>query len=223
MSAQPLAGPSSTAETVQCAIASRAACNVAIAAAIIRTSHHAPADHLNHTHSEWERVVCVGSGAAPRSKWDSLTLQAPQNALLVFAIRDGAAFDNALFAVSPAEAAVIDPQQRLLLECSLSALQARSGNDVVGRTIGVFLGMWASEYTEVLAASPKCASAYASMATSCSAAAGRVSFVFGVHGPCVSYDTACCSALVAAHAAARSASRPLAPACEPLASACGCL
>jgi acyl transferase domain-containing protein len=34
-------------------------------------------------------------------------------------------------------------------------------------------------------------------------AAGRISFVFGLQGPCVAYDTACSSAIVATHAAVR--------------------
>ena len=97
----------------------------------------------------------------------------------------------------------MDPQQRLLLECSIGAIQVDSRDAKEGRNVGVYLGMWASEYSQVLSASPLASSAYTNMSSSCSAAAGRISFVFGVHGPCVSYDTACCSTLVACHAGTR--------------------
>ena len=33
----------------------------------------------------------------------------------------------------------------------------------------------------------------------CSVTCGRVSFVFGLHGPCASFDTACSASLVANH------------------------
>lgn len=44
-------------------------------------------------------------------------------------------------------------------------------------------------------------SVYASIGYAHSIASGRLSFCLGLHGPCESVDTACSSALVAAHAA----------------------
>ena len=40
---------------------------------------------------------------------------------------------------------------------------------------------------------------YTATASTCSVVSGRVSFALGLHGPCVSYDTACSSGLVASH------------------------
>ena len=47
-------------------------------------------------------------------------------------------------------------------------------------------------------------SVYAVNATDQATAAGRVSFVFRLQGPCAAYSTACSSSLVALHAAVRS-------------------
>merc|ERR1711965_562706 len=47
-------------------------------------------------------------------------------------------------------------------------------------------------------------SVYSANSTSNATAAGRISFTFGLHGPCAAYDTACSSSLVALHSAVRS-------------------
>eukprot|EP00964_Phaeocystis_antarctica_P095599 scaffold62037_cov51-Phaeocystis_antarctica.AAC.1 len=68
---------------------------------------------------------------------------------------------------------------------------------------GVFLGICSNDFAEVLRASPAGRSVYAATGSSHSIAAGRLSFVLGLQGPCVSFDTACSSALAAGHAAWR--------------------
>jgi acyl transferase domain-containing protein len=73
----------------------------------------------------------------------------------------------------------------------------------MGSGTGVYVGVWACEYVEVLASSPAGGSVFAGTAATCSVVAGRVSFALGMRGPCVSYDTACSSGLVASHAAMR--------------------
>eukprot|EP00962_Isochrysis_galbana_P001437 scaffold365_cov129-Isochrysis_galbana.AAC.1 len=70
---------------------------------------------------------------------------------------------------------------------------------LLGSVTGVFLGIWACEYGEVIARSELASSVYAATAATCSVAAGRISFVLGMQGPCLSIDTACSSGLVAAH------------------------
>ena len=55
----------------------------------------------------------------------------------------------------------------------------------------------------MLRASPAGRSVYAATGSSHSVAVGRLSYVLGLHGPCVSFDTACSSALAAGHAAWR--------------------
>ena len=148
--------------------------------------------------------------AVPPSRWEEseavLALAARSPAMLHGGFLAAAELlDHACFGISPAEAAVMDPQQRLLLEHSLGALHAAGTpkQQLMGSLTGVFVGVWACEYAEVLRESPAGRSVYAATAATCSVVAGRVSFVLGLHGPCVSYDTACSSGLVACHSGRR--------------------
>ena len=113
--------------------------------------------------------------------------------------------DNTAFGLSSAETAAMDPCQRLLLERSYAALHAASLDRAAlsGSLTGVFLGFAGTEFSQLLAASPAGGSVYAATGSSSSIASGRVSYVLGLHGPCVSYDTACSAALVACHAGLR--------------------
>lgn len=111
-------------------------------------------------------------------------------------------FDAHFFGISSMEANVMDPQQRLLLECGYQSLHGatarRSG--LTGSGIGVFLGIERPDW--VVAQPPLArASVHAVTCDLVSVAAGRLSFVLGLHGPCFSIDTACSSALVAMHSA----------------------
>ena len=65
------------------------------------------------------------------------------------------------------------------------------------------LGFAGSEFGQVLAASPAGGSVYAATGSAPSIASGRLSYTLGLHGPCVSYDTACSAALAASHAGLR--------------------
>eukprot|EP00966_Prymnesium_polylepis_P144304 3332037-Prymnesium_polylepis.1 len=106
--------------------------------------------------------------------------------------------------MSVAETAATDPQQRLVLEHGYAALHAmgcRRGA-LVESGCGVAVGIYATEFAQVLAQSPLARSVYASTA-SLSIASGRVSFVLGMQGPCASFETACSASLVACHSATR--------------------
>ena len=115
-------------------------------------------------------------------------------------------FDQLAFGVSPAEAGAMDPQQRLLLERGYEALHGagRSRAALEGSLTGVFLAIAANDFAEVVRSSPAGRSVYAATGSSHSIASGRLSFVLGLQGPCVAYDTACSAALAAGHAALRS-------------------
>ena len=115
--------------------------------------------------------------------------------------------DNKAFATSPAEAALMDPQQRLLLERGYMALHTscRSRSNLRGSLTGVFVGISSTEFGLLIAASPAAGSVYEHTGSSLPVASGRLSFALGLHGPCVSFDTACSAALVACHAGLRAA------------------
>ena len=112
-------------------------------------------------------------------------------------------FDANAFGVSSAEASTMDPQQRLLLELGYAALHAASRRraGLAGTECGVFLGMERPDW--VVAQPPSVrASVYMVTADAASVAAGRLSFVLGLHGPCASIDAACASSMVAVDSAA---------------------
>ena len=115
-------------------------------------------------------------------------------------------FDASFFRISAAEASAMDPQQRLLLEYSYLAFHdaGYTKEALQGRDAGVFVGIAGNDAQEVAGSrSGADISVYSANGTTHSTAAGRLSFVFGLQGPCAAYDTACSSALVALHSAVR--------------------
>lgn len=107
-------------------------------------------------------------------------------------------FAPEFFNISPREAISMDPQQRLLLETTWEAferacidLSTLSESDT-----GVFVGATTHEYSDLLVKNQQKGS-YVAIGNSSSALAGRISYTFGLQGPCLSIDTACSSSLVA--------------------------
>jgi phthiocerol/phenolphthiocerol synthesis type-I polyketide synthase B len=115
-------------------------------------------------------------------------------------------FDADFFGISPREASVLDPQQRLLLETAWEALED-AGQDVAklaGARTGVFVGQWTSDFEARLFAHPQEIDFYGVQGSGRYASSGRISYALGLRGPSLTLDTACSSALVAVHLAARS-------------------
>ena len=109
-------------------------------------------------------------------------------------------FDAHFFGISPREAASLDPQQRLLLEVSWEALERAglSPQSLAGSRTGVFVGICGSDYGQLVMARGSAAiDAYVGTGMAHSVAAGRLSYVLGLQGPCFAVDTACSSSLVA--------------------------
>jgi phthiocerol/phenolphthiocerol synthesis type-I polyketide synthase C len=118
---------------------------------------------------------------------------------------DISGFDASFFGISPREAAQLDPQQRLLLELTVEAFD-HAGIDpsrLAGLDGGVFAGVSTRGYWELLAARPEVVDAHSMVGTITAHVANRVSFLLDWRGPSVAIDTACSSALVAVHQAAR--------------------
>ena len=106
---------------------------------------------------------------------------------------------------SPAPVPPRNNQQRLVLEYGYAALHAacEARITLAGSLSGVFLAISTNDFAEIIADSDQDAFVYSATGCAHSIACGRVSYVLGLHGPCVSYDTACSAALVACHATVR--------------------
>ncbi|MFE7778222.1 SDR family NAD(P)-dependent oxidoreductase [Streptomyces sp. NPDC057445] len=119
-------------------------------------------------------------------------------------LRDVSGFDAGFFGVSGREADVLDPQHRLLLEVAWEALEhaGMPPDGLAGSATGMYLGISYNDFYEGLAGRP--VELEGSLLTNghC-VAAGRISYLLGLHGPCVALDTACSSSLVAIHLACR--------------------
>ncbi len=121
---------------------------------------------------------------------------------------DVESFDPAYFGISPREAASMDPQHRLLLEVAWEALSAagQKRERLAANPTGVFVGITTAEFGQLQLATEGLSAldAYHITGNALNAAAGRLAFVFGLHGPCMAVDTACSSSLVALHLACQS-------------------
>ena len=98
----------------------------------------------------------------------------------------------------------MDMQQRLVLENMYSAIRnsGRNRTQINAQAVGVYVGIWADTgWGRVLDSSMHAKSAYRISASSCSMAAGRVSYCLGLRGPRFSVDTACTAGLTACHIA----------------------
>ena len=118
-------------------------------------------------------------------------------------------FDHFTFKIAPGEASAMDPQQRLLLERGYSVLHQHGflRGTVEGMLGGVFLGITLRDFEHIITQLPSNSSVYAATGTQPSIAAGRLSYVLGLHGPCIAFDTACSAALVACHSGNRALQR----------------
>ena len=117
-------------------------------------------------------------------------------------------FDPQFFGISPREAETMDPQQRLLLEVAWEALEdaAQIEDRLAGSATGVFIGITSHDYADLMLRDQEIEQVGTHLITgnTHNAAAGRLSYCFGFHGPCLAVDTACSSSLVAIHLACRS-------------------
>lgn len=117
-------------------------------------------------------------------------------------------FDAGFFAMTPREAVSLDPQQRLLMEVVWKLFEDAGivPADLNGSSTGVFVGSTTNDYREMLAeqARESGLDAYFVTGNTASAAAGRISHLYGFSGPSVALDTACSSSLAAVHTACRS-------------------
>jgi myxalamid-type polyketide synthase MxaB len=116
-------------------------------------------------------------------------------------------FDPQFFGIAPREALSLDPQQRLVLEVSWEAVEnaGLAAPELKDSLTGVFIGIASNDYSHKLFQREITEiDAYVGTGNAHSAASGRISYLLGLKGPCLSVDTACSSSLVAVHLACQS-------------------
>ena len=162
--------------------------------------------------SYWKLLAdgCDAVTEVPPSRWDVDAFYDPDpNTPGKISSRHGAfvenvdLFDAPFFGISPREAESLDPQQRLLLEVGHEAFEDAgiAVDRVVNSLTGVYIGIANGDYYCMIAGSRDKIDAYLGTGTSPNSAAGRMSYVFGLRGPCLAIETACSSSLVAVHLA----------------------
>ncbi|AGP36043.1 type I polyketide synthase [Sorangium cellulosum] len=146
--------------------------------------------------------------AIPPTRWSAEAIPAEKHGARWAGLLDAVdGFDARFFGIAPREAASLDPQQRLLLEVAWEALEDAGlpADRLTGSRSGVFMGLATLDYQQrVTSLSPEDIDAYCGTGNLASTAAGRLSYVLGLQGPCISVDTACSSSLVAVHLACQS-------------------
>ncbi|MBF8276355.1 MAG: beta-ketoacyl synthase [Candidatus Brocadiaceae bacterium] len=117
-------------------------------------------------------------------------------------------FDGNFFSITPRESASLDPKQRVLLEVCWESLEnAHQPSDRLYNTpVGVFVGIGNFDYITLQMSSLDITEIdnYFTTGSSLCVAAGRISYILGLTGPCFAVDTACSSSLLAVHLACQS-------------------
>jgi acyl transferase domain-containing protein/acyl carrier protein len=153
----------------------------------------------------------------PRERWDLDALYDPDAAAPgAMNTRWGGfldqidGFDPLFFGISPREATAMDPQQRLLLELSWESLEDAGllPGMLKGSQTGVFFGsIWDDYATLLYRDGGRAVTQHTVAGHHRSILANRVSYALGLHGPSMTIDSACSSALVAVHLACESLRR----------------
>ena len=100
----------------------------------------------------------------------------------------------------------MDPQQRLLLECAYEAFE-NAGipfQSIFGQDVGSFVGASQSDYSKLMLKDTETMPTFLETGTQEAILAARLSYFFGLRGPCFTVDSACSSGLTALHLACQS-------------------
>lgn len=117
-------------------------------------------------------------------------------------ISDVDKFDPLFFHISPVEAELMDPQIRIMLEETWKAFEdAGYGDNQKQRKCGVFIGAAYSDYSTIMNQYGLDNTVYSFNGLNVFTISGYIAHVLNLSGPNMTLDTACSSALVAAHEA----------------------
>ncbi len=100
----------------------------------------------------------------------------------------------------------MDPQQRLLMECAYEAFE-NAGipfQSLIGQDVGSFVGASQSEYLKLMMKDTETMPTFLETGNQEAILSARLSYFFGLRGPCFTVDTACSSGLTALHLACQS-------------------
>ncbi len=146
----------------------------------------------------------------PLSRWDTSSYLHPRRDMPGHTVSVSAGiiddifdFDPGFFGISRTEAEAMDPQQKLLLELTWEALEDAGirPSSLSGSDTAVFVGAASpdagtSHADDICATSP-----YSMTGTNLSIISNRISYIYNFHGPSMTIDTACSSAMHALHQA----------------------
>ena len=144
----------------------------------------------------------------PEDRWPVQELQHPDRSepgrSVTFAagvLSDITGFDAGFFGISPREAAWLDPQQRLLLKMAHEAMEQANlpAHILAGSDCGVYVGISSLDYGQHALDDLASMTSHVMTGNTLSIAANRISYLFDLHGPSLSLDTACSSSMVALH------------------------
>jgi len=117
-------------------------------------------------------------------------------------------FDPLFFGMSPREAAILDPQQRLLLESTWEAFEdaGLTEDQLRGSATSVFIGGFCldNKMQQLGVLNRDLIGQHTATSSTMVMLSNRISYSFDLRGPSLTIDTACSSALVAAHYACMS-------------------
>lgn len=169
---------------------------------------------INTPSAFWELLKNGQDGIVevPAERWDIDAFYDPNpDAINKMYTRKGAflpnigSFDAQFFGFSPRETMRLSPQQRLLIETTWKVFEDAgiAVEQLTGSATGVFIGIISDDYLErQLVADPNSYNdPYFLLGSSLSSAAGRLSYLFDLQGPCMAVDTACSSSLLSLHLA----------------------
>ncbi|ORX45774.1 hypothetical protein BCR36DRAFT_414372 [Piromyces finnis] len=174
--------------------------------AIIGTGIRLPGD-INNKDDFWKVMIekKVITGLTPEDRWDRdewyCKTEKPGTIQTLYGgfIENAFDFDNKFFSISQKEALDATPEQRWLCELTVETIEDANINidKFKGSNTGVFVGTSGIDYGSYVFSVPEKITKYTYSGIEPSIHANRVSYLFDLHGPSLSTNTACSSSLTA--------------------------